>query len=199
MLTIIETESIEETIQTAQTGDLQAFGELVKAYEPMLRTFALYRLPYSDEAAEAVQDTFVRAHEQLAEFRAGADFGAWLRSICRYMILSRVKSYTRRKIKHDDYKSQIAALAVEHLATVDEPDCDQLLAHLSRCREGLSESNQNLVSDRYAQALSIQQISEKTGRTETWVTSTLHRVRSALRTCIEKRIKEQSDEYEYSQ
>ncbi|MBN2704268.1 MAG: sigma-70 family RNA polymerase sigma factor [Pontiellaceae bacterium] len=194
-----ETKSIEETIQAAQKGDLQAFGEVVKTYEPMLRAFALYRLPYPNEAAEAVQDTFVRAHEQLAEFRSGADFGAWLRSICRYMILSRVKSYTRRKVKHDDYKSQIAAIAVQHLATAEEPDGDHLLTHLNQCREGLSETNQSLIRDRYTQALSIQQISEKTGRTETWVTSTLHRVRSALRTCIEKRIKEPSDEYEYSQ
>ena len=196
MQTPTDSEKAAQKIEAAQAGDRQAFAELVRMHESMLRTFALYRLPYPEEAAEAVQDTFVRAFEQLAEFRAGTDFGTWLRSICRFMILSRVKTYTRQKAKHDDYKQQIAILAAQHIGeTAAFRDSeDDLLAHLTTCRKDLSETNQALLADRYTQALSIQQISEKTGRTETWVTSTLHRVRSALRTCIEKQTKEPSNE-----
>lgn len=196
MQTQTHNEQIAQYIQASLGGDHQAFAELVRQHEPMLLAFALYRLPYYDEAAEAVQDTFVRAFERLSDFRPDADFGTWLRSICRFMILSRVKSYTRHKIKHDDYKGQITALVAEHLSTAPGPDSvdDDLLVHLSTCRNGLSDVNQTLINARYMQSLSIQRISEKTGRTETWVTSTLHRVRSALRTCIENKIKEQSDE-----
>ncbi len=186
----------KEHIQASLEGDHQAFAELVKLHEPMLLAFALYRLPYFDEAAEAVQDTFVRAFEQLSTFRPDADFGTWLRSICRFMILSRVKTYTRRKTKHDDYKQQLTAIAIQHLAATPDTASpnEDLLTHLSACTKSLSDNNQTLINDRYKQSLSIQQISEKTGRTKTWVTSTLHRVRSALRTCIENKIKEQSDE-----
>jgi len=49
----------------------------------MLLSFALYRLPAREEAIEAVQDSFIRAYQQLADFRLNADFGVWLRSICR--------------------------------------------------------------------------------------------------------------------
>ncbi|MBN2786201.1 MAG: sigma-70 family RNA polymerase sigma factor, partial [Pontiellaceae bacterium] len=137
-----------------------------------------------------------RAYEQIAELRPESDFGTWIRSICRFMILTRVKKYTRQKAKHDNYKEQLAVLAVRHIAesaAFRDSDAD-LLAHLNSCRETLSDTNQSLINDRYEASLSIQQISEKTGRTETWVTSTLHRVRSALRTCIEKKTKEPSDE-----
>lgn len=191
-----DTDQVTHYIQASLAGDQLAFGELVKMHEPMLMAFALYRLPFAEEAAEAVQDSFVRAFQQLSEFRIGSDFGTWLRSICRFMILSRVKAYTRRKTKHDDYKGQLNMLAAHHLSTLPAaatPD-DNLLDHLTECIQGLSHANQILINDRYRQSLSIQQISEKTGRTETWVTSTLHRVRSALRTCIEKKIKEQSNE-----
>ena len=197
MQTETNTDHISQYIEASLTGDHQAFALLVKMHEPMLLAFAFYRLPYAEEATEAVQDTFVRAFEQLTDFRPEMDFGTWLRSICRFMILSRVKAYIRRKVKHDDYKGQLAALAVQHIAASpadDSPDDGDLLVHLNLCKEGLSETNQTLINDRYMQSLSIQQISEKTGRTETWVTSTLHRVRSALRTCIEKRMKEHSDE-----
>ena len=144
MQTPTDSEKAAQKIEAAQAGDRQAFAELVRMHESMLRTFALYRLPYPEEAAEAVQDTFVRAFEQLAEFRAGTDFGTWLRSICRFMILSRVKTYTRQKAKHDDYKQQIAILAAQHIGeTAAFRDSeDDLLAHLTTCRKGLSETNQ---------------------------------------------------------
>jgi RNA polymerase sigma-70 factor (ECF subfamily) len=201
MQTEINREQEAQHIRAAQQGDQQAYGQLVQLHESMLTTFARYRLPYAEEADEAVQDTFIRAYEQLSDFRPDADFGTWLRSICRFMILSRVKRYTRRKAKHDDYRQQIKTLSLQHLASIEPPACSACdpAEQLEACRKTLSESNQTLIHSRYREDLSIQQISEKTGRTETWVTSTLHRVRSALRTCIEKRIKEQTDENECPQ
>jgi RNA polymerase sigma-70 factor (ECF subfamily) len=180
-----------QLIKAATKGDLEAFGKLVKQHESDLLAFALYRLPQREEAVEAVQDTFIRAYQQLTDFRMEADFGTWLRSICRFMILTRAKNYSRRKAKSDNYKAQIMALAVEQIESspCPEPE-DDLTAYLRNCTAELSEQNQVLIHDRYRLELSTQQISEKTGRTITWVTSTLHRVRSALRTCIENRMKE---------
>lgn len=178
-------------IKAARKGDLPAFGELVKQHESMLLSFAVYRLPQREEAAEAVQDTFIRAYQQLADFRLDADFGTWLRSICRFMILSRAKTYSRRKAKSETYKDQLMALAVEHIESTPCPESDHdPVAYLRNCTAELSEQHQTLIHDRYTLELSTQTISEKNGRTVTWVTSTLHRVRSALRTCIENRMKE---------
>jgi len=72
-----------QLIRAARNGDRGAYGELVKQHEAMLLSFALYRLPAREEAIEAVQDSFIRAYQQLADFRLNADFGVWLRSICR--------------------------------------------------------------------------------------------------------------------
>jgi RNA polymerase sigma-70 factor (ECF subfamily) len=182
-------------IQAASQGDRTAFGELVKHHESMLLSFALYRLPAREEAVEAVQDSFIRAYQQLADFRQDADFGTWLRSICRFMILTRAKKYVREKRKSENAKEQLMALAVERIESTvaQEPEHD-LSEYLRDCTAALSEQNQSLLHDRYALEHSTHQISEKTGRTTTWVTSTLHRVRSALRTCIENRMKESNHE-----
>lgn len=180
-----------QLIKAATKGDLEAFGILVKQHESSLLSFALYRLPQREEAVEAVQDTFIRAYRQLADFRLDADFGTWLRSICRFMILTRAKTYSRQKAKSENYKAQLMALAVQQIESspCPEPETD-LADDLHTCISQLSEQNQALIHSRYMMELSTQTISEKTGRTVTWVTSTLHRVRSALRTCIEKRMKE---------
>lgn len=144
-----------QLIKAASKGDLQAFGDLVKQHERDLLAFALYRLPQREEATEAVQDTFIRAYQQLADFRQDADFGTWLRSICRFMILTRAKNYSRQKAKSEHYTSQLMALAVEQIESspFHEPETD-LTATLRDCTSGLSEPNQMLIHDRYSLALS---------------------------------------------
>ncbi len=63
----------ESDIKAAKDGDTVAFGRLIRSHEKMLLAFATYRIPVREEASEAVQDTFIRAYEQLAEFRTGGD------------------------------------------------------------------------------------------------------------------------------
>lgn len=185
----------DRDIKAAQDGDMSAFGRLVRQHEKMLLAFAVYRMPVREEAHEAVQDTFIRAYQQIAEFRPDGDFGIWLRSICRYMILNRVHEYTRRRRKQDDYRAQLAVLAVDAVSGNANADFQSdPLAQLSECLDKLNEQNQTLIKERYHNTLSIDEISKKTGRTQTWVTSTLHRVRSVLRTCIEQHRKEQNNE-----
>ncbi|MFA7174753.1 MAG: sigma-70 family RNA polymerase sigma factor [Kiritimatiellia bacterium] len=182
-------------IKAAQDGDMPAFGRLVRQHEKMLLAFAVYRMPVREEAREAVQDTFIRAYEQIAEFRPDGDFGIWLRSICRYMVLNRVHEYTRRRRKQEDYRAQLAVLAVDTVSGNASTDYQSdSLAQLSECLGKLNEQSQALIKERYHNTLSIHEISKKTGRTSTWVTSTLHRVRSVLKTCIEQNRKEQNNE-----
>lgn len=177
-------------ISAAQSGDQEAFGRLVRRYEKMLLAFAGCRIPHPDEAREAVQDTFVRAWQQMADFRSDGDFGVWLRSICRYMVLSRVKSYLRRKKKETDVHEQIFLLAARQMnRPPEEPDTD-LSCRLEECMKKLPARQQTLIADRYLHSLSTQTLSEKNGRTVTWVTSTLYRVRNVLRACIEKKTTE---------
>ncbi|MDD2598038.1 MAG: sigma-70 family RNA polymerase sigma factor [Kiritimatiellae bacterium] len=186
---------IGSDIKSAQDGDMPAFGRLVRQHEKMLLAFAVYRMPVREEAREAVQDTFIRAYEQIAEFRPDGDFGVWLRSICRYMILNRVHEYTRRRRKQEDYRAQLAVLAVDAVSGDEITDYgSDPLAQLSECLDKLNEQSQALIKERYHNTLSIHEISKKTGRTSTWVTSTLHRVRSVLKTCIEQTRKEQNNE-----
>ena len=100
-----------------------------------------------------------------------------------------------RKHKHDNYKEQLSILAVQTINA--NPQIDYVpdpYDQLTECMAKLPDQSKGLITDRYHCALSIHDISEKTGRTTTWVTSTLHRVRSVLRACIEKHLKEKNNE-----
>lgn len=65
-------------VRRAQKGDRFAFGELVERHQHRLLTLAARVLGSPDEAADAVQDAFVRAWLTLPRFRGDALFSTWL-------------------------------------------------------------------------------------------------------------------------
>ena len=185
-------DTTSDLIAAAKGGDTAAFGRLVKQFQNMLMGFAAYRIPDHEEAREAVQDTFIRAYEQLADFRDGADFGTWLRAICRFMVLTRIRNAIRERAHKNNYATQIDLLVLKHCEEGADETTSDTLAHLRSCLEQLGDASRTLVNDRYAAGMNSRELAEKTGRTVTWVTSTLSRVRKTLRNCIEAKKEEET-------
>jgi len=57
---------------------------------------------------------------------------------------------------------------------------------LRRCREQLPEESRKLVAFRYEDECRLDAIAERLARSASWVSTTLHRIRAALRKCIEQ-------------
>lgn len=64
-------------IRRAQKGDLEAFNQLVLAYQTLLFNTALRILGEEMSAADATQEAFLSAFRSLSSFRGGS-FRAWL-------------------------------------------------------------------------------------------------------------------------
>jgi RNA polymerase sigma-70 factor, ECF subfamily len=65
-------------VARAQRGDRLAFEQLVERHQHRLLTLAARTLGSADEAADAVQDAFIRAWLGLPRFRGGSLFSTWL-------------------------------------------------------------------------------------------------------------------------
>ncbi|HEU5170950.1 MAG TPA: RNA polymerase sigma factor [Gemmatimonadales bacterium] len=99
-------------------GDLGAFGALMARYRDALGRYAFHMLGNREDAEEAVQDSFVRAHRALRDCRQPDRFGSWLFAIlvnrCR---TARRRLFRRRRFGeelHDDVPARgDAAAAVE--------------------------------------------------------------------------------------
>jgi RNA polymerase sigma-70 factor, ECF subfamily len=64
-------------IQSAKSGDHEAFNRLVLAYQDMVYNHAYAILGGSDSAEDAVQESFIKAFRGLNGYRGGS-FRAWL-------------------------------------------------------------------------------------------------------------------------
>ncbi|MCA9239141.1 MAG: sigma-70 family RNA polymerase sigma factor, partial [Planctomycetales bacterium] len=81
--------SLEALVTAAQAGDRDAFGEIIERYEGMVRSVALRRLGDEAEAAELVQDVFMKAMIRIGQLREPAALGGWLRQITVRMAINR--------------------------------------------------------------------------------------------------------------
>jgi RNA polymerase sigma-70 factor (ECF subfamily) len=72
----------EALVRRAQRGDRFAFEALVERHEQRLYTLAARVLGSREDAADAVQEAFLRAWLGLPRFRGGARFSTWLYRIC---------------------------------------------------------------------------------------------------------------------
>ena len=69
-------------VRAAQRGDRSAFARLYDEYAGLVRATAVTRLR-GDEAADVVQETFLRALRRLKHLRKAEAFAGWLVAIAR--------------------------------------------------------------------------------------------------------------------
>jgi RNA polymerase sigma-70 factor (ECF subfamily) len=95
----------EQLLQLAGGGDGAALGRLLELYRNYLGLLARLQigrqLQGKVDDSDLVQETFLKAHREFAEFRGSseAEFAAWLRQILAFNLANMVRHYlgTRRR------------------------------------------------------------------------------------------------------
>lgn len=113
-----EAEQRKFLLRAAQKGNKQAFEKLLAPYLPKLYNLAYHLVQHRDDAADAVQETAIKAYRSLGGFREEADLGTWLSRILRNTILDDVKRAVRR---HEEATETLPERA-EHIT---EPRAEQ--------------------------------------------------------------------------
>ena len=101
----------------AQAGDTRAFDELVRRYQDRAYRLCFKILRNEDDAAEALQDTFLSAFKGLPRFKAESTFSTWLYRIATNASLMK---YRKRRDGHVSYEqSQSSNEDSEPMAIAD--------------------------------------------------------------------------------
>ena len=165
-------------------GDLRAFEELVIAYQHRVFGVAVRMLGNRAEAEEIAQETFLRAHRALPEFRGQARLGTWLYAIASRLCLNRLAAPERRLARGDD---DALAVAPSHepdaAATLERAELD---AALREAIAGLPEERRIVVILRDLEGLSYEEIAEVLALEPGTVRSRLHRARMDLKAKLER-------------
>src|SRR6266516_2500397 len=90
--------SDEQIVQQALTGDVDAFGEIVRRWERRIFALAFGMLGREEDARDATQETFLSAFRNLRNFRGEAKVSSWLHRIAVNQCITRQR---RAKVRNE--------------------------------------------------------------------------------------------------
>lgn len=111
----------QKLITSARGGHLHAFNQLIQAYQGVSYGVARRILSDPDLAADAVQDSFVKAFRKLDQYRGGS-FKAWLLRIVVNTCYDRLRSLRRRPTTSLDDLLEQPDRSELLLAPAEEPE-----------------------------------------------------------------------------
>lgn len=173
-------------VLAAQRGDERAFEDLVRENLRHVRTFVALRAPVSQLVDEVTHETFVHAHQHLADFQAGTNLRAWLRAIAFQKLRGEIQRHAREQANQLRYAEQVAIEEELSAPAIDRagPEAEALQA----CLGGIGGEHRDLLQLKYRDELESDAIAAALNRSTAWVRTTLFRLREALRDCIEERL-----------
>ena len=98
-----ETDDDLDLVHASQNGDVAAFEQLVKRYDGKLFRIARSVTHNREDSQDAVQETFLKAYQHLAEFRGDSQFSTWLIRITLNQSLMKLRKQRRtREVSLDE-------------------------------------------------------------------------------------------------
>lgn len=164
------------------------FDVLVREQTPGLSAFVRACVGDPAAAEDLVQETFVAAWRDFADYDRDRPFAAWLRGIAQHRVLAHRKDAAiARKHELVAPPETVAAIAAEFDRFSRPPrgeayrDC---FAALRECLETLAGEDRDIVDRVYRGEQTCGGVASTLGRTVEWVKKRLQRARADLRDCI---------------
>src|SRR5580692_8633258 len=166
-----EAEYDAKLVNRFKAGDEAAFVEIMDRYRCKISSIALSHLRNHADADEITQDTFIRAHRGLANFRGDSSLATWLHRIAFNLSRNRYKYYLCRR--RQDTLSLDCAFSDDNQATFsdlvasDAPSPDREAAAgeftelVSNCMDKLGSRQREILRMRNHLDQSYAEIAEK--------------------------------------
>lgn len=175
----------KKTTAMENPNDLQAYVTLMTKHQGNLRAFIVSLIPGSPDVDDVLQETNAVLWQKRDRFEHGTNFIAWAFRIARYEV-HRSRDRAQR-LDRMVFSEKLVELMADEQERGDE-NHHSLITALDHCLEKLTKHQREIVSHRYTPGLTLEQLSNKTGRTPGSLRVALLRIREALKTCIESRL-----------
>ncbi len=160
------------------------FAGLLSSEQERLRRIIRAVVFCGAATGDILQRSNLVAWEKRNTFVHGTNFRKWINTIVRYEILAHRRDKIRRK------ETVLSEQAEEKLfVTEDANDSDEIAKALQGCLQALREEDRVLLRNRYSGKNTLRAYAEEAGRSEAGIRVSLHRLRKALKACVEAKIK----------
>ena len=173
----------EMLISRFQSGDENAYIELVNRYKDRLTNFVFYFLKDEEHSEDIVQETFIRLYEKKHYYKEIAKFSTWIYTIARNLANTELRKKSRTKIM---YLSQMSNYKKDYDLKSSDPELNKnienefLMKEIHAAIDKLPENYKSVIILRDIQGLDYEQISNIIGVPLGTVKSRINRARLQL-------------------
>ena len=188
-----------DLVHASKDGDVAAFEQLVKRYDRKLLRIAQSVTHNKEDSQDAVQEAFLKAYQNLSDFREDSQFSTWMIRITVNQSLMKLrKQRTSKEVSLDeDFQSGEDALPMEVADRSPSPEqiygTSELRDILVKALEGLRPILRTVFVLRDVEGLSIHQTAEVLNVSQTAVKARLWRARLQLRERLKGYFSEQTE------
>lgn len=157
--------------------------ELLSQTESGLRLYIISMVPIIADAEDIMQDTKMTIWKDFSKYESGSHFGAWARKIAfnRIIAFRKKKAIEKKKLVFSEEFYEV----VDQHSIADDSSVSERISSLLKCVGQLQSSHHQAILMRYQNGLSIEEVSEKLGRTVTATYRMVSRIRATLKDCVQ--------------
>jgi RNA polymerase sigma-70 factor, ECF subfamily len=165
-------------ILRCQAGDEAALGELIARYSPGLRFFLQKLAGHAETADDLLQETWIDVYRKINRLQRPDAFTAWLYRIGRDKAYRELRRRPSQCVSIDESRADCIT-AVEESFTPEEAE------NLRAAMDQLPVEQREVLTLRFIQEMSYEQIAEVIERPVGTVRSRIHYAKLALRAKLE--------------
>lgn len=169
-----------DLVEGCRRGDRAAQRALYDATSDRIYRLLLRMLRHESDAADVMQDAYIRAFERIAQFQEGSSLATWVYRIA----VNEALQFIRRRGRRNESSIDSSDTHAERLA---DPTDDVLRVDLQDALERVPEWERTLLILRYQQGLNYAEMAELLEKPAGTIASGLNRARHMLRDVLEPR------------
>ncbi|MZP43131.1 sigma-70 family RNA polymerase sigma factor [Heliobacterium gestii] len=179
----------KDLILAAQSGDSQAFSQLVELYQKRVYGLAVHLTGNLDDANDLAQEAFIRAYRYIGSFRLESDFGTWLHRITvnTWINMNRKGRNVVIESLDEDWNDSTKA-SREVAATTGDPleafESAEFKTMLHQALQQLSDEHRTVLVLREIYDYSYEEIATATETSLGTVKSRINRAKSQMRSVL---------------
>ena len=167
-------------ISRAQSGDEQAFAELMRAYYAFVYRIVIKIVNNPHDAEEVVQDTFLNVHRGLAQYEEQTKFGSWLAKL-REIAQNRALNWQRGQRPDTLSINDVGEGSLQYMDSPGEQLIrDEELKMVRRAMNTLSQKDRDIARSYYLDGASYDELIRAHGLSYKAISFRLSRAKRTL-------------------
>lgn len=176
----------ENIVSQVRGGDIDAYGELMMRYEQKLLRYVIYLIHDPATAADVVQDTFIKAYQNLNGFNDKYKFSSWIYRIAHNESMNAIKKDKHINHDHDIDTDESAETSYES-SIVHDIDRAILKTDMQACLDQLEIKYREVLMLQYYEHMKYSDIADILHMTQSTVGVHAARAKVKLRKLCEQK------------